>query len=57
MIPNDEKENQHYLALLKGITSKQDGDFYCLNYLHSYRTENKLKYHEKVCKNIDFLKL
>ena len=41
-------------TLLRGITSKHDGDFYCLNCLHSFRTENKLKSHEKVCKNKDF---
>ena len=56
MIPNEEKEGWHYLAvrklstLLKGITSKHHGDFYCLNCLHSFRTE----FHEKVCKNEDF---
>ena len=37
--------------LLHRITSKNKGDFYCLNCLHSFRTENKLKSHEKVCKN------
>ena len=37
----------HYLAvkklpaLLRGTTSKHDGDFYCLNCFHSFRTENK----------------
>ena len=25
-----------------------------MNYLHSFRTENKLKSHKKVCKNKDF---
>ena len=30
------------------------GDSYCLNCLHSYRTENKLKKHENVCKNCDY---
>ena len=30
------------------------GDPYCLNCLHSFRIQNKLKSHEKVCKNIDF---
>ena len=60
MIANKEKEGWHYLAvnklstLLRGITSKHDGDFYCLNSLHSFRTENKLKSHEKVCKNKNF---
>ena len=49
MITDDKK--WHYLAvkklpaLFKGITSKHDGDFYCLNCLHSFRTENKLKNH------------
>ena len=33
---------------------KYDGDFYCLNCLNSFRTEKKLKSHEKVCKNNDF---
>ena len=43
----------HYLAiknlsgLLRGITSNHNGDFYCLNWFHSYRTKNKLKKHEK----------
>ena len=41
-------------TLLKGITLKHHGDFYCLNCLHSFRTENKLKSHEKICKNKDF---
>ena len=41
-------------TLLRGVTSKHHGDFYCLNYLHSSGTENKLKSHEKVCKNKDF---
>ena len=57
---NKEKESQHYLAvkrlstLLNGITSKHHGNFYSLNCLHSFRTENKFKFHEKVSKNKDF---
>ena len=60
MIPNEDKEGWHYLvvkklfALLHRITSKSKGYFYCFNCLHSFRTENKLKSHEKVCKNKDF---
>ena len=61
MIPNEKiKGRWHYLAvkklsaLLHRITSKNKGDFYCLNCLHSFRTENQLKSHEKVCKNKDF---
>ena len=46
-------EKLHYLALkklsalLKGITPKQVGDFYCLNYFHLSRTKNKLESHKK----------
>ena len=44
----DGSTNWHYLAiknisgLLRGITSNHNGDFYCLNCLHSYRTQSKL---------------
>ena len=50
----------HYLAvkslsaLLRRITSKHDGDFYCLNCFHAYTTKDKLKKHERVCKNHDY---
>ena len=49
MIPNG--EGWHYLAvmqssgLLRGMTSKHDGDFYCLNYIHLFRAKNKLESH------------
>ena len=45
----------HYLAikslsaLIKGMTSKHDGDSICLNCLHSFRTKNKRKKHQKLC--------
>ena len=58
IIPNGEK--WHYLAvkklsaLLRGITSKSNYDFYCLNCLHSFRTKCKLESHKKICKNKDF---
>ena len=59
MIPNEEKKDElscskKLPALLYGTTSKHKGDFYCLDCIHSFRTENKLKSHEKVCKNKDF---
>ena len=41
-------------ALLRQITSNHNGDFYCLNCLHLYRTKEKLKKHEKVCNNHDY---
>ena len=52
MIPKKEKESSDYLAvkilstLLREITSKH-GDFYCLNCLHSFKMENRLRSHEK----------
>ena len=53
-------ENWHYLIvkhlsrLLGGITSNHDGDFYCLNCFHSYRTKNKLDAHKKICENHEY---
>ena len=50
----------HYLlvknlsGLLRGITSNHKEDFYCLNCFHSYRTENKLEAHKKICENHDY---
>ena len=48
MITNGQK--WHYLAvkklsaLFRGITSNNNGGFYCINYLHSYRAENHYKH-------------
>ena len=53
MISNS--ENWHYVTvknlsgLLRGITSKHEGDFYCLNCFYLYRTKNKLEAHKKIC--------
>ena len=55
MIPN--KEGYHYievkmlLALSRGITLKHNGDYYCLNCFHLFRTKNKLKSYIKLCAN------
>ena len=54
------KKKEHYLAvkklstLFRGITSKGHGSFHCLNCLHSFKSENKLKSHKKICKNKGF---
>ena len=34
--------------MLKGVTSNHNGDSYCLNCFHSFRTEKALKKHMKV---------
>ena len=53
-------EKWRYLAveklstLLRGMTSKHEGDFDCLNSFHSYSTKDKLKKHQNVCKNYDY---
>ena len=53
----------HYLAvrslsaLFRGITSSNNGDFYCLNCFYSYCTHNKLKKHERVFNNHDYCHL
>ena len=50
----------HYLAakklstLFRGITSKHDGDLYCLNCFHSFGTKYKHKKHKNVYKNHDY---
>ena len=52
-------KKRHYSAvksfsvLLRGITWKHDGCFYCLNCFHSYIKNENLKNHEKICKNYD----
>ena len=48
MIPNKEKGGWYLTVkklseLLRGTTSKYDGDFYDLTYLHSFRKKNKLE--------------
>ena len=49
-----DSEKWHYFAvkklsaLLRGITSKHEGDFYCLNCFNSFRTGNTLKKHKNV---------
>ena len=40
--------------LFRGIKSNHKGDFYCLNCLHSFRSNNILKKHEKLCENNDY---
>ena len=40
--------------LFRGITSNHDGDFYCLNCLHSFRTDNALKKYERLCENNNY---
>ena len=53
-------EKWHYTAakrlsgLLRGITGNNNGDFYCLNCFHAYRTENKLEKYKKICENHDY---
>ena len=53
-------EKWHYTAvtrlsgLLRGVTSNNNGDFYCLNCFHAYRTKNKLETHKKICENHDY---
>ena len=54
MISNGEGR-WHYLevknlsALLRRITFKHQGGFYCLNCFHSFVLKNKLQSHKKVC--------
>ena len=40
-------------ALLRGRTSKNNDDFYCLNCLHFFRKKNKLESDKIACENKD----
>ena len=40
--------------LFRGITANNNGDFYCFGCLHSFRTDNALKRHDKLCGNNDY---
>ena len=41
-------------ALLRGTTSKNNGDFYYLNCLHCFRARIKIDLHKTVSENKDF---
>ena len=53
-------EKWHYATvtrlsgLLRGVTRNNNGDFYCLNCFHAYRTENKLETHKRIRENRDY---
>ena len=53
-------EKWHYTAvkrlsgLLRGITSNDNGDFYCLNCFRVYTTKNKPEAHKKICENHEY---
>ena len=42
------KLTQSLSRLFRGVTSNNNGDFYCLGCLHSFRTGNALKKHERL---------
>ena len=42
------------ISIIKRSNIKNNGDFYCLSCLHSFRTKYKLDSHKKVCENKDF---
>ena len=43
--------------LFRGITSNHHGDFYCLNCLHSFPTDNALKRYERLRDNNDYCRV
>ena len=55
MVLNGEKLHyfaiKHLLSLLKGIKSKNSGDFYCLSFLLFFRTKNQPESLKTVCEN------
>ena len=56
-VPEDNGFNRpvrSLLRLFRGITSNTKGDFYCLGCLHSFRTDNALKKHKRLCNFPDY---
>ena len=48
-------EKWKYLSfLLRELNSANNDYFYWLSCLHSFKSENKLKLHENVCRNHDY---
>ena len=47
-------EEDGIILLKKIMTSKHQGDFYCLDSLHFFATKNKLESHKNVCENKEF---
>ena len=41
-------------ALLRGLTSKQEGDLYCLNCSYPYSSQDKFEIHKDVCENHNY---
>ena len=62
-VAKTERWQWHYLAvkklssLLRRMTSKHHGGFYCLNSFHPFATESKLQSHKRICENKDFCNL
>ena len=56
-VPTDDGFNHPIRSLsrlFRGITSNDNGDFHGLGCLHSFRTDNVLKKHEKLCIKHDY---
>ena len=52
------KAPQCLSVLYRGVTSNHNGDFYCLRRcMHSYRTDNALKKHKRLCGKHDYCKV
>ena len=48
------KPIQTLSRLFTGIASNNNEDFYCLGCLHSFRSDNALRKHERLCDNHDY---
>ena len=48
------KPTKYLSALYRGIASNHNGDFLCLGCMRSYRTDKKLKDHERICSKHDY---
>ena len=48
------KPTKSISKLFRDISSKRNSDVYCLNCFHSFRTNKKLKNHQRLCNDHDY---
>ena len=64
LLMNTDNQNNWYCLttksikrLIRGVTSNHHGDFFCRNCMHLFRTDNKLKKHERLCLNKNYCEI
>ena len=59
-IPTDDgclRSTRSFSKLMRGISSKNNSDFYCYGCFHKFRTESTLNKHIELCKDNKFCEI